>query len=89
MEALRNRPPPPPPRVYSSMEHFLLGLAPSLENLTIPPNIDDTEPISRVIFAVNDIELGVVLQQTVNVQTEIWTAPQGNKCDNSSTLACP
>ncbi|MED6243967.1 hypothetical protein ATANTOWER_031791 [Ataeniobius toweri] len=35
LEALRNRPPPPPPRVYSSMEHFLLGLAPSLERLPL------------------------------------------------------
>ncbi|KAK5622194.1 hypothetical protein CRENBAI_008207 [Crenichthys baileyi] len=36
LEALQNRPPPPPPpRVYSSMEHFLLGLAPSLERLPL------------------------------------------------------
>ncbi|MEQ2309251.1 hypothetical protein AMECASPLE_036687 [Ameca splendens] len=35
LEALRNRPPPPPPRVYSSMQHFLLGLAPSLERLPL------------------------------------------------------
>ncbi|MEQ2313043.1 hypothetical protein AMECASPLE_037561 [Ameca splendens] len=36
LEALQNRPTsPPPPWVYSSMEHFFLGLAPSLERLPL------------------------------------------------------
>ncbi|MED6274975.1 hypothetical protein CHARACLAT_021732 [Characodon lateralis] len=36
LEALQNQPPPPPrPQVRRSMEHFLLGLAPSLERLPL------------------------------------------------------
>ncbi|KAK5615682.1 hypothetical protein CRENBAI_023365 [Crenichthys baileyi] len=38
LEALQNQPPPPPPltplRVFSSNEHFLISLAPSLDRLT-------------------------------------------------------
>ncbi|XP_047205342.1 myosin-1-like [Girardinichthys multiradiatus] len=60
LEALRNRPPPPPPpRVYSSMEHFLLGLAPSLERLSLEKQELIKLKLMRMIFEHSTVGLNL------------------------------
>ncbi|MEQ2160237.1 hypothetical protein GOODEAATRI_031555, partial [Goodea atripinnis] len=66
LEALQNRPPQhPPPRIYSSMEHFLLGLAPSLERLPLHKQEFIKLKVMQMIFEHSTVVLNLDLRTAI------------------------